>query len=118
MNKYFSFQGIANRSEFWAVNLIVILGGWIALIGMLILSAAVALASEIVGGLFVVSSLAAWFVGCIWLLLAVGVRRCRDADISVFWVIPLLLPILFVIMTIILGVLPSVDKNHIPYEKT
>jgi len=117
MKKYFSFQGLAKRSEFWAVNLIVILGGWIALIGMLVFSAGVALASEVLGGLFVISSFAAWFVGCIWLLLAVGVRRCRDADISVFWVIPLMLPILFVIMTIIFGVLPSVDKSHIPDDK-
>ena len=111
MNKYFSFTGVATRSEFWAVNLIVILGGWIALIGMLVFSAGVALANEAVGGLFVLSSFAAWFIACIWLILAVAVRRCRDADISVFWVIPLILPILFVIMTIILGVLPSVKKE-------
>jgi uncharacterized membrane protein YhaH (DUF805 family) len=118
MSKYFSFLGKSDRSEFWAVNVIVILGGWIALIGFLVFSAGIALASELIGGLFVMSSFAVWFVGCIWLLLAVAVRRCRDADISVFWAIPLVLPIMFVIMTIILGVLPSVDKNFIPNDKT
>ena len=117
MTKYFSFLGKATRSEFWATNLIVIFAGWIALVGMLIFSGAVAIGSEVVGGLFVLSSFAAWLVGSLWLILAVGVRRCRDADISVFWVIPLMLPVLFVIMTIILGVLPSVDKNHIPEQK-
>ena len=118
MSKYFSFQGVANRSEFWAVNLIVIFGGWLALIAMLVFSGLVAMTAEVVGGLFVISSFAVWLIGTIWLLLAVGVRRCRDADISVFWVIPLALPILFVIMTIVLGVLPSVDKNFIPNGKT
>lgn len=118
MTKYFSFLGKATRSEFWAVNLIVIFGGWIALIGFLVFSAGVALANELVGGFFVLSSFAAWFIGCLWLLLAVAVRRCRDADISVFWVIPLVLPIMFVIMTIVLGVLPTVDKNFIPNDNT
>ena len=81
------------------------------------LSGAIALGSEVIGGLFVLSSFAAWLIGSLWLLLAVGVRRCKDADISVFWVVPLVLPVLFVIMTIVLGVLPSVDKNHIPEQK-
>lgn len=117
MTKYFSFQGLAARSEFWAVNLIVIFGGWLALVAMLVFSGLVAMTSEMLGGLFVISSFAAWLIGTFWLLLAVGVRRCRDADISVFWVIPLALPILFVIMTIVLGVLPTVDKTFIPNEK-
>ena len=118
MNKYFNFQGLAKRSEFWAVNLIVIFGGWLVLIAMLAFSGLVAMSSEILGGLFAASSIATWFAGSLWLLLAVGVRRCRDSDISVFWVIPLMLPILFVIMTIVLGVLPSVDKNFISNDKT
>jgi uncharacterized membrane protein YhaH (DUF805 family) len=118
MTKYFSFLGKANRSEFWAINLIVLFAGWIALIGMLVFSAGVALASEIVGGLFVMSSFAAWFVATIWLLLAVAVKRCRDAGISVFWVIPLVLPIMFVIMTIILGVLPTVDTKQTLNDNT
>lgn len=118
MKKYFSFQGVANRSEFWAVNLITIFLGWVVLIAMLVFSALIALGSEFIGGLFVISSYAAWLVGTLWLLLAVGVRRCRDADISIFWVIPLILPILFVIMTIIFGVLPSVEKNIKTNEQT
>jgi uncharacterized membrane protein YhaH (DUF805 family) len=111
MTKYFSFSGKATRSEFWAVNVIVLLGGWIALIGALVFSAGIALASELVGGFFVLSSFAAWLVGSLWLIIAVGVRRCRDAGISPFWVIPLVLPIMFVIMTIIFGVLPSEKQS-------
>ena len=111
MTKYFSFSGKATRSEFWAVNLIVIFGGWIALMGALVFSVGVALASELVGGFFVLSSFAAWFIGCLWLILAVGVRRCRDAGISPFWVIPLVLPIMFVIITIIFGVLPTEKQD-------
>jgi uncharacterized membrane protein YhaH (DUF805 family) len=118
MTKYFSFLGKANRSEFWAINLIVIFAGWIALIGFLILAGVFAIMSEIIGGMMVLSVFLAWLIGTIWLILAVGVRRCRDADISVFWVIPLAIPVLFLIMTIVLGVLPTVDKNFIPNEKT
>lgn len=118
MTKYFSFEGLANRSEFWAINLITIFGGWMVLVAMLVFSGLVAMSSQVLGGLFVISSFALWLVSTIWLLLAVGVRRCRDADISIFWVIPLVLPILFVIMTIVLGVLPSVDKSFLPNEKT
>lgn len=118
MTKYFSFQGLAKRSEFWAVNLIVIFGGWLALVAMLIFSGLVAMSAQLIGGLFVISSFATWYIATMWLLLAVGVRRCRDADISVFWVIPLALPILSVIMLIILGILPTVDKNFIPNDKT
>lgn len=114
MNKYFSFLGKATRSEFWATNLIVIFAGWIVLIALLIFSAMFAIISEIFVGMMVIISFVGWFVACIWLLLAVGVKRCRDADISVFWIIPLILPVTFVIMTIVLGVLPTVDKKFIP----
>lgn len=117
MTKYFSLLGKATRSEFWAINLIVIFGGWLALVAMLVFSGMVAIGSEVVGGMFVISSFVAWLIATLWLILAVGVRRCRDADISPFWVIPLMIPILFVIMTIVLGVLPSVDKTHIPEQK-
>jgi uncharacterized membrane protein YhaH (DUF805 family) len=114
MKHYFSFLGKATRSEFWAVNLIVIFTGWLFLLAALAFSGLVTIANPVVGGLFAASSIATWFVGSLWLILSVGVRRCRDADISVFWVIPALLPILFVVMTIVLGVLPTVDKSHIP----
>jgi uncharacterized membrane protein YhaH (DUF805 family) len=117
MTKYFSFLGKATRSEFWAINLITIFAGWIALIGFLILAGVFALMSELLGGMMVLSVFLAWLIGTIWLVLSVGVRRCRDADISPFWVILLVIPVLFIIMTIVLGVLPSVDKNHILDEK-
>jgi uncharacterized membrane protein YhaH (DUF805 family) len=111
MNKYFSFLGKANRSEFWAINLIVIFGGWIALIGFLIFAGIFALMSELLGGMMALSVFLVWLIGTIWLILAVGVRRCRDADISPFWIIPLVIPVLFIIMTIVLGVLPTANKG-------
>ena len=116
MNKYFNFSGLANRSEYWAVNLLVIFAGWVALLGLMLVAGMFVLLSELLGGMMVIGTLIVWFVGSIWLLLAVAVRRCRDADISVFWVVPLVIPVLWLIMTIILGVLPSIDKSFIPND--
>jgi uncharacterized membrane protein YhaH (DUF805 family) len=83
----------------------------------LIFAGIVAVASPMTGGIFVILFTLAWIVGSIWLVLATTIRRCRDADIHVLWALLWFVPFINFWWWIIVGCLPTVDKNFIPNEK-
>ena len=112
--KYLSFNGTAKRQEYWAVTLLTFFVGWMVFVASLIPAALVAIASPITAGFLVLSLTLGWIVISVWLVLAVTVRRCRDADISVFWTLLWLIPAINFWWWIVAGVLPSVDKNFVP----
>lgn len=116
--KYFSFNGLAKRQEYWAATLLTFFVGWILYVVSLIFAGMLAIAAPVLGGMFVVSFTIAWIVGSIWLILATTVRRCRDSDIHPLWVLLWFVPFINFWWWIILGCLPTVDKNFIPNEKT
>jgi len=118
MTKYFSFQGLAKRQEYWATTLLTFFVGWIVYVTSLIFAGIVAFASPMTGGIFIVLLTLAWIVGSFWLVLATTIRRCRDADIHVLWVLLWFVPFINFWWWIIAGCLPSVDKNFIPNDKT
>jgi uncharacterized membrane protein YhaH (DUF805 family) len=111
MTKYFSFSNQATRSEFWAVWLIGVFALPIPLVLLSLLSIPLAVVSLSTVP-FTLLLLLLGSVGILWLLIATSVRRCRDADINPLWVLAFLLfPYITLIMIVVLGVLPSVDKN-------
>jgi len=116
--KYFSFSGTAKRQEYWAVTLLTFFVGWITYILTLVFAGVVAIASPMTGGFLIVIFTLAWVVGSIWLILATTVRRCLDADIHPLWVLLWFVPFINFWWYIIIGCLPTVDKNFIPNEKT
>ena len=117
MTKYFSFQGLAKRQEYWATTLLTFFVGWMVYVVSVILAGIVAFASPMTGGFLIIVLTLAWLVGSVWLTLATTIRRCRDADIHVLWVLLWFVPFINFWWWIIAGCLPSVDKNFIPNEK-
>ena len=116
--KYFKFNGLAKRQEYWAVTLLTFFVGWIAFVIALLFAGAVAIASPMTGGFFVIAFTLAWIVGSFWLVLSTTIRRCRDADIHLLWVLLWFIPYINFFWWIVAGCLPTVDKNFIPNEKT
>jgi uncharacterized membrane protein YhaH (DUF805 family) len=118
MTKYFSFQGLAKRQEYWATTLLTFFVGWVLYVLSILLAGVVAFASPMTGGFLIIIFTLAWLVGSVWLTLSTTVRRCRDADIHPLWVLLWFVPFINFWWWIIAGCLPSVDKNFIPNDKT
>ena len=117
MKQYFKFDGLATRSEYWAVYLINIAVFLVLLVtGAIFFGIGESMDSVIpmlIGGLIIVASL----VGPAWVAIATTVRRCRDADINPWWTLATLIPYINFIPWIVIGVLPT-DIKFIPNEKT
>lgn len=110
MNKYFSFDGLTARSEYWATTIIILVGSVV---------------SGFIGGFFggvgsslessglVAFGLISMFIGliaCFWASLAVTARRCRDAGITPWWALTLLLPYISIIAIIVFGCIATEEK--------
>ena len=110
MDKYFRFDGLATRSEYWAVYLINIALFFVLLItGLVIMGIGTEMenvVAMIMGGLILIFSVA---VPC-WVAIATTVRRCKDADINPWWTLATLIPWINFIPWIVIGVLPTVKK--------
>lgn len=106
MNKYFSFKEEASRSEFWAITLICWLTGWVFILLALMLGGIFAFINDLLGGLIALLGIVGVVVISVWLMLSVNARRCNEANISRWWVLPTVIPFIGVIVTIVLGILP------------
>ena len=111
MMKYFRFEGLATRSEYWAVYLINI-----AIFFVLIITGAMffgigetmdSVIPMLIGGLILIVAL----VGPSWLAIATTVRRCKDADINPWWTLSTLIPWINLIPWIVIGLLPTVKRD-------
>jgi uncharacterized membrane protein YhaH (DUF805 family) len=111
MNKYFSFQGLATRSEYWAVYLINLAAFFVLIIaGTMFIGVGESMDSVVpmlLGGLIFISAI----VGPCWLAIATTVRRCKDADINPWWTLATVIPYINIIPWIVIGVLPTVTKD-------
>lgn len=112
MTKYFSFEGLATRSEYWAIYLINI-GIFLVMImaGVMFFGIGETMDSimpMLIGVLILIAS----FVGPMWLAIATTVRRCKDADINPWWTLSTLIPYINIIPWIVIGVLPTVKRDE------
>jgi len=99
MKEYFNFNGVAKRQEFWAVHIVSIL---VLIVAMAMLEGAGA-----VGALAALIIL----VGAFWAVLAVTVKRIRDAGLNTWWLLAVLVPYVGTVATIVFGCLSSAEQD-------
>ncbi len=100
--KYSEFQGTATRSEYWAVILVL----WALSTFVFFITPFVVV--QIPGGAAVGSVIfVAMTVLNVWVGLATAIRRCRDADITPWFVLTALVPYINFIAMIVFGCIPS-----------
>ena len=91
---YFSFEGKANRSEYWGISII-----------SYVLALPALFFAGILGGLLI-----------IWTLLSTTARRCRDAGINPWFSATILFPWLAIVAVIVFGCLKTEkEKNEHHY---
>lgn len=95
MKQYFSFEGRATRSEYWAMILIAMVG---AVVGMMFLEAAPLVALVVL-------------VAVLWYQVATTVKRIRDTGNNVWWILTLFIPFVALIATIAFGVIATVSEE-------
>lgn len=105
LRKYFSFDGTATRSEYWAVYLVSIallvpsmfIVGLLSMLGLL-------------GMLLGTAVMTLVFVSVVIVYTTTSVKRCRDAGISPWFTLALLIPTINFVCWIVFGCLPSEKK--------
>lgn len=110
MTKYFSFEGLTARSEYWATVIVILIcsiisgfiGGYSSSVGTMTADSAL-----IVLGAF---AMVIGLVVCVWANLALTARRCRDAGLSPWWTVVMVIPYISIIATIVFGCLPTENK--------
>lgn len=106
MGKFFSFYGLAQRSEYWAVMLILVVSGFFlgfGVGGLLLSDNTIILGLILLLVLTVISG---------WVILATTARRCRDAGISPYWCLALLVPYVSPVATVVFGIIPTNTTQH------
>ena len=98
MKDYFKFDGTAKRQEYWAVIVLSIVA---YAVGFIVLEG---------GGLGALIALVL-FVGAFWAMLAVTVKRLRDAGLNTWWILAILIPYVGTIASIAFGIIGSKENN-------
>ena len=98
MKEYFKFDGTAKRQEYWAVILLSIVA---------YIAGFVVLESGALGALIAL----AIFIAALWAILAVTVKRLRDAGLNTWWILAVLIPYVGTIATIVFGVIGSKENK-------
>ena len=99
MKQYFNFNGVAKRQEYWAVIVLSIVA---MAVGFVVLEGS--------GGLGALVALVL-FVGTLWAVLAVTVKRLRDAGLHPLWIVTILIPYIGTVATIVFGCVGSVESK-------
>jgi uncharacterized membrane protein YhaH (DUF805 family) len=100
--KYFDFNGTASRSEYWGVNIL----SYVALmfiVGIGFIFTLAGILGTILGLLIMLFGL----VVAGWASLATVVRRCRDANINVWFTLTIFIPWFGFIPWVVFGCLKT-----------
>lgn len=106
--KYFSFNGTSTRSEFWAVQLLTLVLTMVSTLLVGIISPAFGLDFQ---GPIALLMIMAILLSAINLHIATTCRRLRDAGVSPWFTLCLLIPYIGFIVFIIFGMLDSESKK-------
>ena len=99
MKDYFKFDGTAKRQEYWAVIVLSIVA---YAAGFIVLES---------GGLGALIALVL-FVAAFWAMLAVTVKRLRDAGLNTWWILAILIPYVGTIASIAFGIIGSKESKE------
>ena len=103
MEKYFKFDGVATRSEYWGVMIIATLLAFVVgLFGGVVLGFGTSASSTfavIFGGIVIFAAV----VAAAWVSIATCIRRCRDSGINVWWTLGACIPYVGWIVAIVIG---------------
>ena len=91
MKNYFDFKGTAKRQEYWAVfiaSIVMCITETIPLVALVVL------------------------VVTLWVYVATTVRRLRDADLHLAWIIILFIPYIATVAAVVFGIVGSADKKE------
>lgn len=104
--KYFSFNGVATRSEYWAVTFISLAACFFTVL----LADGI---TEVAGGIGIIFYLLAAVVaiGALITLTATTARRCRDAGINPWFTGLIFVPYVAFIADIVIGVIPTSTES-------
>jgi len=95
MKKYFNFNGVAKRQEYWAVHVIAVLA---MIVGFVVLEGSNGLGALVALGIFITA---------LWAILATTIRRLRDAGLSTWWILATFVPYVGTVATIVFGCVGS-----------
>ena len=95
MKKYFNFNGVAKRQEYWAVHIIAVLA---MIVGFVVLEGNNGLGALVALGIFITA---------LWAILATTIRRLRDAGLSTWWILATFVPYVGTVATIVFGCVGS-----------
>lgn len=103
MKKYFAFSGTATRSEYWGVNVLMS----VIFFGAVMIGAVIAgeqsAAATLIGSLVILAG----SIASLWTLLAVAIKRCRDAGLNPWWILAELIPYVGFVVWIVIGVVKT-----------
>lgn len=107
MKKYLSFSGKAMRSEYWGVTLF----NFVALLVTISIGSLLCMAGS--GGVALgVTVIVVSCILCSWAGYAVIARRCRDAGISPWFTLTVLIPYIGIIPLIVFGCLSTAKSDE------
>lgn len=98
LKKYFTVEGRASRSEYWAMVIITLI---------VTVTSLTLLATDV--SLFMVIGFVA-ILTIVWYSIATTVRRLNDCGLSAWWIIASFIPWVNTVFTIVIGCLKSKDS--------
>lgn len=108
IRKYFDFEGRITRSEYWAIYLVTI---GLMFPAMFIVGL-ISMTHGIVGMILSTALTVLLFVGLLIVYAATSAKRCRDAGISPWFALALLIPTVQFICFIVFGCLPTEKEEN------
>ena len=96
MKNYFDFKGTAKRQEYWAVIIASMVAGIIGIV----ITETIPLVALVV------------LVVTLWVYMATTVRRLRDANLHLAWIIVVFIPYISTVAAVVFGIVGSADKKE------
>ena len=96
MKNYFDFKGTAKRQEYWAIFIASI----VACIIGIVITETIPLVALVV------------LVVTLWVYMATTVRRLRDANLHLAWIIVVFIPYISTVAAVVFGIVGSADKKE------